>query len=358
LSFVVLALAITLAVSAFMRRWANVENRGAGALLWWLLLTVITSIFLPGGSFLFLWPLLFSLIGLGWMILATDRNKSNSLNLLILSLCAIPGLVLFVPTIYQIFLGLTLTWIPAVIAMVVLLFGLLIPHLSLIAAPFKWGMPGVVAGAAIVLLVAGSLGKHESPGQPLNSIYYALNTDTGKAVWASDLTRRDERAATFFKGGEKARLGDFAYGRTSREYTVSPAPVATFPAPQMSVLEDKMTDGVRAVRLRISSPRQAGTLFVFLDSQAEVLKTLINSKVIEDESSRSESKKPWGLRVDGFPQPGVELELHVRASEPLKFRIVDQSYGLPPLPGFESNSDSQPATANPDFTFLAKSFSL
>jgi hypothetical protein len=365
LSFVALALATTSAVYTLMRDRANVENLGVGALLWWLILMVVTSFFLPGGSFLFHWPLLFSLIGLGWIILAPESKTNGSLNLLILSLCAVPGIILVVPTTYQIFVGLTLNWVALVIAMVVLLFGLLVPHLRIIAAPFNWALPGVFAGAAIILVVAGSLANYGSAERPSNSIYYALNADTGKAVWASDLRRRDERAAAFFKRGEeKGTLGDFAYAKTSKEYTISSAPVASLPAPDMSVLEDKSTDGVRAIRMRISSPRQAGVLFVYLDSKAEVLKTLVNNKVIEDDGGRiptsSEPKNQWGLRVDGFPEQGIELQLHIRASEPLKFRLVDQSYGLPSLAGaaFLSNSESQTATANADLTFLAKSFSL
>ncbi len=345
MSFVALALATTTAVYVLVRNRADIINLGTGALLWWLILMIVTSIFLPGGSFLFHWPLLFGLIGLGWMILAPPGK--STLNILILGLCAVPGIVLLVPTIYQMFVGLTLNWVPLVIALTVLLFGLLMPQLRFVVAPFKWVLPGVSVAVAIVLLVAGGLSNYGSTDRQSSPIYYALNTDTGKAVWASDPTRRDERTSALFTGGEqKGMLSDFAYARKSREYTLSSAPVATLPAPQMSVLEDKTTDGVRAIRMRISSPRQAGIFFVYLDSQAEVVKTLVDNKVIDDGS-----KKPWGLRIDGFPQQGIELQLLVRASEPLKLRLVDQSYGLPTLPGSVSQSNS-------DFTFLAKSFTL
>jgi len=361
-SFVALAVATTSAVYALLRDWTNVENFAVGALLWWLILMVITSFFLPGGSFLFHWPLLFGLIGLGWTILAPQRKTSSSLNLLILGVCAVPVIVLLVPAIYQIFVGLTLNWVPLVVAMVVLLFGLLMPHLRFIAAPFKWTLPAVFAGAAIILLVAASLTNYGSAETQSNPIYYALNADTGNAVWASDLTRPDERAAAFLKPkGAKGNLNDFAYAKTSREYTITSAPVATLPAPEISVLDDKFTDGVRVVRMRISSPRQAGVLFVYLDSPAEVLKTLVDNEVVEDDggltATSSDPKHQWGLRVDGFPKEGIELQLHIRASEPLKFRLVDQSFGLPLLAGAapQSNSESQ---TNADFTFLAKSFSL
>jgi hypothetical protein len=133
--FVAFAMATTSVVYTVMRKRANFESRAVGALLCWLLLTLITSLRIPGGSFLFHWPLLAGIVGLGWMMLISEREQIG--NMLILALCAVPAVVLWVPVIYQIFIGLTLNWIPFTIAMVVLLLGLLLPLFSIIAAPFK-----------------------------------------------------------------------------------------------------------------------------------------------------------------------------------------------------------------------------
>jgi len=353
LSFVALAIATTFAVYTFLRDRAGVESLATGALLWWFLLMVITSVLIPGATFVFHWPLLFSLIGIGWMILAPESKRTSSLlNPVILSLCAMPGIILMAPVIYQIFVGLTLNWAFLVIAMLVLLFGLLLPQLRLITAPFKWVLPGASAVVAIILLVVGVLSNAATLNGPSTSIYYALNADTGKAVWASDLTQRDERTSQFFAGAiEKGSLADFAYERKSREYTLNAAPLAKLPAPEMSVIEDKSVDGVRTLRMRVSSPRQAGVVFVYLDSNAQVLSASVNKTPVNDEPTDH-----WGLLIDGFPQHGVELQLQFRASEPLKIRLVDQSYGLPPL-NAATNPQSRTAVAKPDLTLLAKSFS-
>jgi hypothetical protein len=238
--------------------------------------------------------------------------------------------------------------------MLVLLFGLLLPQLRWIAAPFKWALPGAAAVVAVILLVVGGLTNATTPDGPSNSIYYALNADTGKAVWAGDPTQRDARTSQFFTGaGEKGNLADFAYERKSREYTLNAAPLAQLPAPEMSVIEDNSVDGVRTLKMRVSSPRQAGVVSVFLDSNAQVLSSSVNKTAINNEPTDR-----WGLRIDGFPQQGVELQLQIKASEPLKIRLVDQSYGLPPLNGAATNSQFQTAVAKPDVTLLSKSFSL
>src|SRR5262249_27647518 len=190
-----------------------------------------SSFYLPGGSFLFTWPLCFSLIGLGWMILAKQRsNKPISFRLLIpLGLCAVSGIILLVPIIYQIFVGLTLDQTALIIAIVGLLLGLLAPHLQLIAAPLKWLLPGGAAVAGLILLVAGALIYADGPQNPRqNTVFYGLNADTGKAVWASDAARPDGWTSQFFsRGTEKGTLPDFVYGNASRQFLKSPAPAAS-----------------------------------------------------------------------------------------------------------------------------------
>ena len=124
LAFVALAVATTLAVYAFVSKRVRSENLVAGAALWWIVLMLIASLLLPGASFIFHWPLLFSLLGLGWMLLAPEsKKKSSLLNSLVLSVCALPAIVLLTPLIYQIFVGMTLNWSVLVIALFVLLLG-------------------------------------------------------------------------------------------------------------------------------------------------------------------------------------------------------------------------------------------
>jgi len=119
----------------------------------------------------------------------------------------------------------------------------------------------------------------------------------------------------------------------------------------LSVLEKKEADGVQTLRLRVSSPRQAGSISIYLDSNAQVLSSSINNKEMNDEL-----KDRWGLFIDGFPKEGVELVLQVRATEPLKMRVVDQSFGLPPVNA--ASSQQTMSSGKPDTTFVAKSFSL
>ena len=122
----------------------------------------------------------------------------------------------------------------------------------------------------------------------------------------------------------------------------------------MSVLEDKTQDGVRTLKLRLSSPRQAGMLAFYLDSMADVVNASVNGVPASDET---ETKSPWGIQINNFPDEGVELQLQLRTSDPVKFRLVDQSYGLPPV---NAAAQAQPDSLleKPDLTLLVKSYSL
>lgn len=355
LGFVALTIAITFAVFTFVRNRASVESLAVGSLLWWFLLMAGTSILMPGATFVFHWPLLFSLLGLGWMMLSAppERASRSIFNILVLSLCALPGIILMAPVIFQIFVGLTLNWSFLVIALLVLLFGLLLPQLRLIATPFKWVLPGAAAVVAIVLLVIGAMINAAPADRQPNRILYALNTDTGKAIFAGDTSTGDQRTTQFFSGAtEKGSLADFAYARKSRDYTLNPAPVAQLAAPEMSIVEDKSVDGIRTIKLRLSSPRQAGVVAIYVDSSAQVLNAAVNNTTITDEPNER-----WGLQIEGFPKEGVEIQMQVKASEPLKLRLVDQSFGLPAVNAASSVQPGTP-TSNPDLTLLVKSYSL
>ena len=353
--FLAVAIATTLAVFALVAKRARIESLATGALLWWFVLMVIASLLLPGASFVFHWPLLFGLIALGWLILAPANLNKRWLNSVVISLCALPVLILMAPIVYQIFIGMTLKWVPMIVAVVVLLCGLLLPQLKLIASPFKWGLPAAAGAAAIVLLIVGVVTNAGGVQKPTDTIYYGLNTDSGKATWASDLANRDSRAAQFFAGSQqKGTIEDFAFARKSKTYTLNAAPVAPLPAPTMSVIEDKSQDGVRKLRLRLTSPRQAGMLAFYLDSNAEVVSASVNGVPTGDDGA---TRSPWGIQINGFPQQGVELQLELKPNDPVKFRLVDQSYGLPPL-NAATQAEAQVLSAKPDMTFLVKSYSL
>jgi hypothetical protein len=112
----------------------------AGGLLWWLLLTGLSSIVLPGGSFLVFWPLLFGLVALAFGLAGPPQNSAATRRLALLAVCVLPAAILMAPIIYLTLIAFTLrsaTVLPLLALPAVLLLALLTPQLQLLNAPGK-----------------------------------------------------------------------------------------------------------------------------------------------------------------------------------------------------------------------------
>jgi hypothetical protein len=193
--FVALAVALTTMIYGRLRRRIGLENLMAGAILCWLVLLVAASLFVPGGSYLLAWPLLFSLAGLCLTFFTQPRPTPAAWWLAALSLCAIPAVVLHAPMIQQVFaaLGLNQAGVPA--AMVALLCGLLISQFASAFAARGWLAPvgaGLVGAGLIAaaLLTSGFDGRRPQS----DNLFYVLNADTGRAAWASVTAPADSEA--------------------------------------------------------------------------------------------------------------------------------------------------------------------
>lgn len=363
--FMIGLVALTTGVIAALYNWfrkkTGEHNLIVGASLWWLLLTLLVSIFIPGASYLLMWPLLFALAGLGVVFFLKEQQSWTVLA--VLALCAIPGLILLSPTIYQLFMALTLNAASVVVVLVTLLLGLLLPQLGLMARPNKWTLPvgAVVLGLGVI--VAGLLTNEVDGNHPrVNNVVYGLNVDTGKAVWASVDDRTDEWSKQFFTAQQElGALAEF-YPTTRRPFRKSEAPALQLPGPQVQLLEDLRSNDVRTLRLRITSPRNAPVVAIFADEKTEVIGAAVNDKPIKaDEAAmRPGQRPPWGLSYYALPAEGIELSLSLKASSPAHFRVVDRSYHLPEIPGMKAKPEGIIPTASQysDATLVSKSFTF
>lgn len=137
---VLAATAIAVAASLFVvvSRRINTPNLTMGCLSCWLVLLLLTTFFVPGGSYLFTWPLLFNLVAVAYMFAAQPGKPWAVQHLGVVALCGLPGVVLFVPVIYLSSLAFTLDSfgsLTALAAAPVLLLGPFSPHLMTLASP-------------------------------------------------------------------------------------------------------------------------------------------------------------------------------------------------------------------------------
>lgn len=74
----------------------------------WLIMTVLTSLFLKGSSYLFVWPLIFNTLALAVVFWDPAPARRLPSRLAVISICAVPTVVLISSFVYLLFLALTI----------------------------------------------------------------------------------------------------------------------------------------------------------------------------------------------------------------------------------------------------------
>jgi len=185
----------------------------------------------------------------------------------------------------------------------------------------------------LALVITGLLTSKTSVDHPrFDHIFYALDADTGKAIWGSADQKTDEWTAQFFSSGaESADLaGYFPWRRGS--FLKGDAPILPLAGPSVTVIDDRTEEGHRALRLRVISPRQAEILAVYWKWELELNGLAVNGKRVAVESFESAERSAGyrGVSYFGLPKDGIELKLEIKSAGPVELKIEDRSSGLPP----------------------------
>ncbi len=327
-SFVLLAVAVTLALYRWFGKRTSIDNLAIGAVLCWAFLGLAVAILIPGGSFLFTWPLLFALIGLAINFIL--REWRPVAGWVVFLLCAIPGLFLISPLIKQLFVALTLNGAAAVALLVVLTLGLLLPVIQRGFSFDGWAVPVAALVLSLCFAVFGlSTAKFNRQQPKQNSIFYALNADTGRAVWASMEDMPDEWTSQFLTAHPTEGLLTEMFPLTDEPFLYADAPAAPLAAPSVELLSSEQGDGFRTLRLRVKSPRKAPLLYLFADKDSQIIEGTVEGKNLSAAMGNTgQQRRPWGMNFYGLPEEGVELMIKVATGRPVKIEAVDRSFGL------------------------------
>jgi peptidase M28-like protein len=334
LGFVAMAVALTSTLHIWFRRKLTVANLAAGGLLVWLLLTIAITRYVPGATYLCVWPLVFATLTLAYELASTDDGASTR-RFLTLFGGAIPAVALLAPMISILFVAITVSAAGVVMALIALLLSLLIPHLNMSCSRAKWMAPGTAALVSASLMLVGSFTSSYDGARPKpNSLFYCWNADTGKAVWASSDRGLDEYTSRFLpEKPEFDALSEYLPLKPifwrSKRFLKGEAPPATLAAPTIVLRDSQTRDGVRTLRLAITSTRRAPIISVSLDSAAELLGAAINGTETRAGLPHSGA---WGFSYYAPPEEGIEVTLNLKPNGPINLRVVDESYGLPDSP--------------------------
>ena len=357
--FALLTAVLTMLYSLIRKRIKPPAIFLGGALLLFVLAVVATR-WLPGGSYLFVWPLLAGL--LATVIAAFRPGRLSLLSALILCVLSLPALLLFVPLLkgFYIALGFSGVGAPLLSVTLGLLFLMLFPFLeTALESSGKLLSIFALAAALILCIVAAKTTRYSSAHPKPSLLSYALDADTGKALWASSAKRIDSWTAQYLgTSPSRGKLPDFVPDWYPIDFLQHEAPAITLALPQAELLENSTDGPTRTLRLHISTPRHGRTLHVGL-TQTEVLSASVNGHDLGKPSeARWQQPGHWGFDYANPPAEGIDLQLRVQGSGPVTFVLVDRSSGLPTIPG--ANFPPRPADSMPihsgDQTMVRRSF--
>jgi hypothetical protein len=304
-------------------------DRYTGALLMWLAPAVATVVWLPGASYLFIWPFL---VGLGALLLQLTVRRQPITRLATL-LPAIVGIVITTPAMYLVLVMAGITGVVVLGVLVALL--LAVVPLSTGAPPrAPRRMPAVLVaggGVAVILFVA-TVTNYDSAHPRQNVVFYSLNADTREAAWVA-VGQVHEPWAQSFTGREpaSAHLGEHVPVLTAigLEAATGQAPVLDIPQPEVTVLDDTLSGATRRVRLHIASQRGADQFGVLIVTPGGVLGTSLYGNAITYDAPLSE------VMMSGvaLPADGFELAVTILPEQPLMVRIADVTPALPAVVG-------------------------
>jgi hypothetical protein len=325
LGFAILTVFVVSGVNNWFARKASIQELTIGGQLFWLILMLVSLIEFRDVSYLFVWPLLFSLLPMGFLFVSNRNWIGSPKHFTTVSLCAIPAIILIVPAVYTLYLGVGLPLLIALVILLALLLELLTPHLNYFVSMVtkRWAPIYATGGLAAMVLLGASILTHVyAPKIPKsNSIFYGMNADTGEAVWASADRAPDQWTSQFFSSNvSKGELDKFF--PFSRNLLSSPAPARPLPPPVITQVENKEMNGVRTLRLRITSPREAPTIEVHTEKGGDVVSALINGKEFKPRNNSV------GFRYLSLPIEGIELILTMNSSKPVAVRVVDYTFGI------------------------------
>jgi hypothetical protein len=360
LSLIAFLAALNASLYKLLRRSFSWFEALLGNLALLLVATVVSSVFLPGGTYIFLWPFLSALAAS--LFVARHRTAPTEFEAEALCLLSSPALLLFVPLLRDFDQALGLSTLGAVLLGVSLgiFFVALTPMMEVLFTVGRaWFTVSACVIAFLVFVFAAWSTRYTEAHPKPSMLNYALDANSGKAVWASSAARPDAWTAQFVGSSPASgKLDGFLPSWLPFEFLLHDAPPLSLDGPRADLLKSSATRDSRTLLLRLNSPRHARALSVETP-ETEILEGWVDGRLLRGPyESRWNKNGNWGFEYVNLPAQGVDLTLHAKGTKQIKLVVVDRSLGLPTIP--DTNFAPRPADSMPqhsgDETLVRRTF--
>ncbi|MCK8674171.1 M28 family peptidase [Rhodococcus sp. HM1] len=242
----------------------------------------------------------------------------------------LPAALVTVPAVLASFDAGLMFGAPLAGAFVAVLFALLLP-LTGPLLPDQGAVPIAVLTVFAVVgctLLGGYTNRAGATAPRQEEVFYSLDADHGEAVWASPDRPRSDWSADLLTESP-APLPDYFPWRPGTSLAHGPAPIAPLEPPRVDVLDDAQVDGGRVLQLRLSSPRGAATLGLWVEG-ATVREAIVDGAAVEPGAD-------FGFLYTTESPDGIEVRLDLETTGPadeVEVRVADLSGDLAVVPGY------------------------
>lgn len=334
IAFILLTTAISIFIFSRWRRRIRLLDYLGGLMALVCLLLILTSIYFPGGTYLFTWPLL---CGLTWCSLAlfVPRLDKKLNRQILMILFAAPIIILLSPIIRLALLFMDMEFVPYLMGLVVLLFAFCWPALEEAVQFVK--AQYVIALSLMVMIIVWSVTAMQSEYNEEfprgNNLFYVMNTEDNKAYWVSKI-EPDEWVSQFIRADKEENIEKLLPNRgRAQKVWLDQAPLLKEAGPQIKVIRNEVEDEHRILELKVLTPSRARFVLLQVEN-TDVENFWMNGKQLNDEIHDGSDGK-WRLKYINFPGNGIDLTLVVKNKDFIQLRMLDGRYGLPEFEGHQ-----------------------
>jgi hypothetical protein len=359
ISLITLLATIGVAVLMWLlyRNPTNVWELSIGSFIGWTVLMVVTSIMMPGVSYLFTWPLLFSLIPVGIYFLRENQNKYSFLQISLFLLAALPALLWLSNITYLFLVAMGLKMAGGAILFTVLCLSLLIIHIDIITRIRPWLVPIIAFSAGLFFLLYGSVNlQYNERYKKQNSLILATNGNTNETFFTSYNDKTDLWTVDYLSSEPDTSKWEDFFPWGKQDYFKNTLEIEHLPTPNLIVLNDSIFNSNRLLKFHINSGLNAETLFVGIKSVSDSIRVGINNSDLK-ELKRLDNTEWHLIRYYAFPEEGIDMELILSGNQDIEIILTEIVYGLPDVKGITIKQRPNDMMSAGDRTITTKKFS-
>ncbi len=298
------------------------QDLSAGAVAVWVLLMVLAAFMVPGASYLFTWPLLFSLVPLGVTFYRKSKKGQGALQGLVWVVFAIPVLAWFsvIMHLFQLAMGVQVAGITMIFAGLAM--GLLIPHIHMMTRAQPWLIPGIVFLSGLFFLLSNIAGlTYDERHRKQSNIMYATDAETGNSYWISPRARKPDPWTVQFltEHPDTLSLDRFFPGLTGgalAKQSKGP-PLAT---PSLHVMADSLKNGERMLRLHVQAERNISRMTFYFNTGDRELALRVGE--LERYNLPSYRDDDWRMfTYFAPPEEGVTVTVYTHPDQQINLRL-------------------------------------